>query len=202
MVHKTSITLALAALLTTVGCAGPQNRRADPNAESRIDARGVQDDDFIIAARDLSRKISERTARGWPSHVLLTEEGIPVVTVHKIVNRSRMRTNNLNLSDVYNNIYNELVNQGAVYVDSREQADMEAVAAERGFSETETTEAIPEGQADRASMVINGEITQETIRGEDGVDEYTTFFSLRLVDTVKGRMVLVVRTKVRKEFER
>ena len=202
MVHKTLTALALAGVLTAVGCAGPKNRRADPNQESRIDARGVQDDDFIIAARDLSKKISERTARGWPSHVLLTEEGIPVVTVHKIENRSRMRTNNLNLSDVYNNIYNELVNQGAVYVDSREKNDMAAVAAERGFSETETTEAIPEGQADRVAMVINGEITQEKIEGEDGVEEYTTFFSLRLVDTVKGRMVLVVRTKVRKEYER
>jgi hypothetical protein len=196
MVNKLFTLFALAGALTAIGCGGPTNRRVDANEEAMIDARGVQDDDFVIAARDLSKKISEKTARGWPGHLLLSEDGTPVVRVHKIKNKSRLR---MNLVDIYNNVYNELVNQGAVYVVSGGD-DLEAVNMERDYSETETVDEIQRGMEDKTTMIIAGEITQERIEQGD-VEQYTTFFTLRLVDTLKNRMIIVQRTKVRKERE-
>src|SRR5688572_5792708 len=106
MLRNGVVTAALIGLV--VGCGGPSSRRADPTDEGIIKAGAVQGNEIEEATLELCNKVSQRTARGWPEYVLMTDDPDyprPLVRVGEITNRTRRQ---LDMTEVVNEITNAL----------------------------------------------------------------------------------------------
>ena len=199
MTQKLLSGLLLTALVVGAGCAAKKDRRADSKEASVVKAEHIGGDEIELAVKDLCDQLAKKNAKGWPSHIILTEEGKPQIRVHKLVNKT---TERLELEDLRNEIYNALVNQDVVYVVGQKD-DVSAVQDEREYSGAMMGKEVDATKEDTTGFVLQGEITDEYIEGEnndgDKVRQHTIWFSLRFVDVQKNRIVVTTRTKLRKE---
>lgn len=190
-----------AALLVATGCGGGKHKRTDATEASVVDTNKVGGDEIEMAVKDLCDKLSKQYAKGWPQHIILTEEGKPQCRVGKLVNKTSSR---FEIEDLRNEIYNALVNQSVVYVVGQKD-DVSQVQDERDYSGAMMGKEVDPTKEDTNGFILVGEITDEFIEGEnnegDNVRQHTIWFSLRFVDVQKNRIVVTTRTKMRKEKE-
>lgn len=201
------IVVGLAAAVTATGC-GTTQRRADPNDPGLVKADHIGGDEIRAAVLDMSKKISEKNAAGWPAHIAMSSDNPPKpqLRIDDIVNDTRLHVDVMNLK---NDLMNMLVEQNVVYVvgyREGEGSDAEAVMDERAYANSGMVDAnqaaqTPEmGGEDATGLLLRGEISHDKIE-VDGVEQHDYWFSLRLLDTKKGRVVLTTRTPLRKTKE-
>jgi hypothetical protein len=193
--------LLAASLLSSAGCGGPKHKRTDATEASVVDTNKVGGDEIEIAVKDLCDKLSKQYAKGWPAHIILTEEGKPQARVGDLTNKT---TSRFEIEDLRNEIYNALVNQSVVYVVGQKD-DVSQVQSEREYSGAMMGKEVDATKEDTNGFILTGEITDEFIEGEnaqgENVRQHTIWFSLRFVDIQKNRIVVTTRTKMRKEKE-
>lgn len=201
------LSLSCAALVAVAGLSGcgTTQRRADASDPGLVKTSHIGGHEIEEAVRDMAKKISEKNARGWEAHIPMSSDNPPKpqVRVDKIQNRTRVHFDVVNLR---NELLNTLVEQEVVYlVGSRDGpgSDSDAVMDERAYAASGMVDADQAAQApemggeDMTGLLLRGEITDDVIE-VDGVKQHDYWFSLRLVDTRKGRVVLTTRTKMRK----
>lgn len=195
--RRASLLLALALL---AGCAGATTREEDAAQTGVVATDHIGLAELRPAVEALTTEVARLAAAGWEPHVLLTPEPPhrPVVRIDKVQNRTR---EHYDVELLRGELTNALVEQGAVYVAGSGQ-DLRAVHDERAYSQSGATAAeIADGQEDRVALVVRGEVTDDVIE-QGGVRQHDYLFSLRLIDTVKDRVVATTSTKLRKVRER
>lgn len=196
MIRKASLTLAVAGALAVVGC-GPRHSEADASDRGMTHVDHVGGKEIEEAVRDMAKKISEKNAKGWDAHIRMSSDTPPKpqLRISDIVNDTSVRVDVQNLK---NELTNMLVEQNVCYViNYRERTD--AVMDERAYQQaTGAAGAVDEmGTEDATGLLLEGEISDDVIE-IDGTKQHDYWFSLRLVDTVKQRVVLTTRTKMRR----
>ncbi len=190
----------LIAIALLAGCASASTREDDAAETGVVATDHIGLAELRPAVEALAAEVARLAAAGWEPHVLLTPEPPhrPVVRIDKVQNRTR---EHYDLELLRGELTNALVEQGAVYV-AGSGKDMAAVHDERAYSQSGATSAeIADGQEDRVALVVRGEVTDDVIE-QDGVRQHDYVFSLRLVDTVKDRVVATTSTELRKVRER
>ncbi len=186
-------------LLALVGCKGPTHRQVDASEPGLIDVDNIGLNEVRQATEAMLTKVSKLNLEGWANHIILTEDSPkrPQVRIAGVQNRTNEQFDVVMLE---NELLNALVNQEVVYVVGG-ASDLAAVNAERDYSQAGmTNEEIPYGQEDRVALVLVGEITEDVI-DQRNVRQHDFVFGLRLVDTVKNRVMAVTSTKIRKVRE-
>lgn len=191
------LTLALALLAT--GCA-TTHRQADVEEQGLVETDHVGLNEIRPAVDAMCAKISELNAQGWPDHVRMTPEPPhkPQVRISALKNRTR---DHFDVVTLKNELLNAMVEEGVVYVVG-DAGDLEAVNQERDYSQAGmTNEELQYGQEDVVALVLRGEITDDVIE-QGRTKQHDYIFSLRLIDTVKNRVITTTSTKLRKVRER
>ena len=201
------IAAGLAAVLTVAGC-GATHSRADANDPGLVNAKHIGGDEIRAAVNDMAKKIAEKNAAGWPPHIAMSSDvpPKPQLRIDDIVNDTRLHVDVKNLQ---NDLMNMLVEQNVVYVvgyREGEGSDAEAVMDERAYANSGMVDAnqaaqTPEmGGEDATGLLLRGEISHDVVK-QDGAEQHDYWFSLRLLDTKKGRVVITTRTALRKMKE-
>jgi hypothetical protein len=208
MVRKLQmIAVGLAAALTVAGC-GATHRRADPNDPGLVKANHLGGEEIRAAVNDMAKKIAEKNAAGWPAHIPMSSDNPPKpqLRIADIVNDTRLH---VNVMDLKNDLMNMMVEQNVVYVvgyadgpgSDRDDVMKEREYAASGIVDANQAAQTPElGGEDVSGLLLKGEISDDVIE-VDGVKQHDYWFSLRLLDTRKGRVVLTTRTALRKMKE-
>ena len=195
--HRAAIVVALP--LAIAGCK-TTHRVADVNDQGLIDTDHIGLNEIRPAVDQMCAKISKLNTQGWASHVRITPEPPhrPQVRISSIQNRTR---EHFDVTTLKNELLNAMVEQEAVYVVG-DAGDLAAVNQERDYSQAGmTNETLEYGEEDVVALVLRGEITDDVIDQGD-VRQHDYIFSLRLVDTVKNRVIATTSTKMRKVRER
>lgn len=190
---------ASSVLVALVGCKGPTHRQVDVSEPGLIDVDNIGLNEIRPAVEAMLDRVSKMNLEGWASHIILTEDSPrrPQVRIAGVQNRTNEQFDVVMLE---NELLNALVNQEVVYVVGG-ASDLAAVNAERDYSQAGmTNEEIPYGQEDRVALVLVGEITEDVI-DQRNVRQHDFVFGLRLVDTVKNRVMATTSTKIRKVRE-
>lgn len=207
MIRKASLTLAVTGALALVGC-GPKHSEADASDRGLTHVDHIGGKEIEEAVRDMAAKIAKKNAEGWPTHIPMSSDARPKpqVRIDDIVNDTTVR---VNVQDLKNEMMNMLVEQDVVYVVGyREGAgsDADAIMDERAYAASgmvdgdQAAQAPEMGGEDMTGLLLRGEISDDVIV-VDGVKQHDYWFSLRLIDTRKGRAVLTTRTKMRRVRE-
>ncbi len=202
---RTSFTAAAAApaallSLLLAGCSSTTHRVADVSEQGLVETDHIGLNEIRPAVEAMCDKIAQLNARGWGSHVRVTQDPPhkPQVRMSKIQNRTREHFDVVTLK---NELLNAMVEQGVVYVVG-DAGDLAAVNDERDYSQAGmTNEELAYGEEDVVALVLRGEITDDVIE-QGSVKQHDYIFSLRLIDTVKNRVEAVTSTKLRKVRER
>lgn len=193
MIRKTWFAAAVAAALGLSAC-GPTHSEGDSSDRGMTNVDHIGGKEIEEAVRDFARKLSEKNAAGWPSHIIMSTDTPPKpqVQISKLVNKTSLH---VDTTDLRNELTNMLVEQNVVYV----VGDTEAVMDERGYGNAMEAEgaAAEVGTEDASGLVLVGEITDDVIDDGD-TRQHDYWFSLRLTDTLKRRVVLTTRTKMRR----
>lgn len=189
MIRKTMLAAAVAAL-GLAGC-GPTHTEEDSSDRGMVLVDHIGGKEIEEAVRDFARKLSEKNAAGWPPHIILSD-GKPQVVIRDLVNKTSLHVNTI---DLKNELTNMLVEADVVYV----VGDTEAVMDERAYGNAMENEgaAAEVGTEDASGFVLLGEITDDVMDDGD-TRQHDYWFSLRLTDTKKSRIVLTTRTKMRR----
>lgn len=187
MIRKVLLAAAVAAL---AGC-GPTHTEADASDRGMTLVDHIGGKEIEEAVRDFARKLSEKNAAGWPPHIILSD-GKPQVVIRDLVNKTSLHVNTI---DLKNELTNMLVEADVVYV----VGDTEAVMDERAYGNAMENQgaAAEVGTEDASGFVLVGEITDDVMDDGD-TKQHDYWFSLRLTDTKKSRIVLTTRTKMRR----
>ena len=191
MIRKTWFAAAVAAVIGVSGC-GPKHSEGDASDRGLTHVDHIGGKEIEEAVRDFARKVSEKNASGWPEHIQLSSDKKPQIQIKAIENQTRLH---VNVDDLKNELTNMLVEQNVVYV----VGDTDAVMDEREYQEAMQTQGATQqtGTEDSTGLSLLGEISDDVIE-VDGVKQHDYWFSLRLTDTVKRRIVVTTRTKMRR----
>lgn len=193
MIKKTWFAAAVAAALGLTAC-GPTHSEGDASDRGMTNVDHIGGKEIEEAVRDFARKVSEKNAAGWPAHIIMSTDTPPKpqIRIANLVNDTRLH---VNTEDLKNELTNMLVEQNVVYV----VGDTEAIMDERGYGNAMGNQgaAAEMGTEDASGLVLLGEISDDVI--DDGsTRQHDYWFSLRLTDTLKSRVVLTTRTKMRR----
>jgi hypothetical protein len=196
MIRKTWFAAAIAATVGLSAC-GPKHSEGDASDRGMTNVDHIGGKEIEEAVRDFARKLSEKNAAGWPPHIIMSNDTPPKpqVVIRNLVNKTSLH---VDTTDLKNELTNMLVEQNVVYI----VGDTEAVMDERGYSNAVEAEgaAAEVGTEDASGLVLLGEITDDVIDDGD-TRQHDYWFSLRLTDTKKSRIVLTTRTKMRRMRE-
>lgn len=169
---------AFVALALLAGCSGSPKGHDGPAGGG---GPMVEDEpfaqEFDAAARDLARKVEEKSASGWPAGVPLSSEqpARPVVRLEQLMNRSPRHVDMTRLEDL---VMQRLLDGGRVKV------------LAKGVEST-----------DGPFLLLEGSLDESVERTEDQVTRDVTV-SLRIVDPRQRAVVVQSRSEFKRVEER
>ncbi len=198
MIRKASLTLAVAGALAVVGC-GPRHSEGDASDRGMTHVDHIGGKEIEEAARDMAKKISEKNANGWPAHIVMSTDTPPKPQLRiGDITYSDHLTVRVDVQSLKDELMNVLTEQGVCYViNYRENTD--ATMDEREYQQAMgAANAVPStGTEDATGLILEGTIADDVIE-IDGEKQHDYWFSLKLIDTVKQRVVVTTRTKMRR----